>query len=119
MTSRSVWQRPAAFIRTKTSRGLGAPAVTVSTVIGVRGACSTAARNLRVTMTLADWCSLSARWGEREGPIAERWEGEVGVLERLWNPPPHPGLLRPRGRRRSFLRTCALLNADYTGRSPS
>ena len=33
--------------------------------------------------------SLSAHWGEREGPSAQRWEGEVGACERLWNPPPH------------------------------
>src|SRR5580704_15157058 len=107
MTSRSVWHSPAARIRTSTSVGLSGPAVTVSTVNGVRGARSTAARNLRVTMTLADWCFLSARWGEREGPIAERWEGEVGVLERLWNPPPHPGLLRPGAEKEfsTYLRT--------------
>ena len=33
--------------------------------------------------------SLSAHWGEREGSGAKRWEGEVGTLGRLWNPPPH------------------------------
>ena len=32
--------------------------------------------------------SLSAHWGERV-PGATRWAGEVGTLERLWNPPPH------------------------------
>ena len=35
--------------------------------------------------------------GEREGPIAERWEGEVGAGAALWNPPPHPALSAPRG----------------------
>jgi very-short-patch-repair endonuclease len=32
---------------------------------------------------------LSAHWGEREGPGAERREGEVGMLQSHWNPPPH------------------------------
>src|SRR5438270_2401511 len=34
--------------------------------------------------------------GEREGPVAQRWEGEVGGAA---DPPPHPDPLRPRGRR--------------------
>jgi hypothetical protein len=43
--------------------------------------------------------SLSARLrGEREGPIAERWEGEVGCRRALWNPPPPPGTARRAGR---------------------
>jgi uncharacterized protein len=39
--------------------------------------------------------------GEREGPGAQRWEGEVGTRRAHWNPPPHPDPLRPRGRRGS------------------
>src|SRR5277367_4996896 len=45
--------------------------------------------------------------GEREGPVAREpsahgldpwgWEGEVGLEEALWNPPPHPTLSAPRG----------------------
>src|SRR5581483_5535542 len=39
---------------------------------------------------------LSAHWGERKGPIAQRWEGEVGALRRRTFPP-HPGPLPPMG----------------------
>jgi len=42
---------------------------------------------------------LSTHWGEREGPGAERWEGEVGMRERLWNPPPHLTSPPPRAER--------------------
>src|SRR5205085_3283920 len=45
--------------------------------------------------------------GGREGPIAKRWEGEVGVSRALWSPPPHPGPLRPQGRRGSGPRNLA------------
>jgi hypothetical protein len=45
--------------------------------------------------------SLSAHWGEREGPSAERWEGEVERRERLWNPPPHLTSPPPNGPRRA------------------
>jgi hypothetical protein len=38
---------------------------------------------------------LSAHWGEREGPVAQRWEGEVGV--RRWFPHLTPTLSAPRG----------------------
>src|SRR5580658_6266514 len=46
---------------------------------------------------------LSAHWGEREGPSARRWEGEVGMPRYLWNPPPRlasppPGAERKSGR---------------------
>src|ERR1043165_1662756 len=44
MTSRSVWQSPAAFMRTSTSLCLSPSAITVSTFSGVCGACKTAAR---------------------------------------------------------------------------
>ena len=40
--------------------------------------------------------------GEREGPVAKRWEGEVGRGEALWNPPPHPDPRRPRGAEREI-----------------
>ena len=40
-----------------------------------------------------------AHWGEREGSASQAREGEVGILGRLWNPPPHPGPLRPQGQR--------------------
>ena len=42
--------------------------------------------------------------GEREAG-AKRRQGEVGLRRRLWNPSPHPSLLRPRGRRRSLDRS--------------
>src|SRR5579862_5163990 len=44
MTSRSVWQSPAALIRTKTSLGPSPSLATGSTVIGAPIPCSTAAR---------------------------------------------------------------------------
>src|SRR5205085_1235449 len=40
---------------------------------------------------------------EREGPVAQRREGEVGHRESTVLPPPHPNPLRPQGRRGSFL----------------
>src|SRR5260370_33007407 len=36
-------------------------------------------------------------WGEREGPIAQRWEGEVGVGKRSGIPHLTPTLSAPRG----------------------
>jgi citrate lyase subunit beta/citryl-CoA lyase len=56
---------------------------------------------------------LSAQWGEREGPGAERWEGEVGALERPWNPPPHPASPPP-GAERRF---CSQIERDQMIRS--
>jgi len=44
ITSRSVWQSPAARTRTSTSVGFRGVAMTVSTTIGVLGVCKTAAR---------------------------------------------------------------------------
>ena len=41
--------------------------------------------------------ALSALRGEREGPSAERWEGEVGVAERSGIPHLTPTLSAPRG----------------------
>jgi len=49
--------------------------------------------------------------GEREGPTAQRWEGEVGrAAGRSFGfPPPHPSPLRPHGRRGGYsdLEICA------------
>jgi hypothetical protein len=43
--------------------------------------------------------SLSALWGEREGPIARRWEGEVGDRDGNRSGIPYltPALSAPRG----------------------
>ena len=35
---------------------------------------------------------LSAQWGEKEGPIAQRWEGEVGIRKRPMIPHLTPAL---------------------------
>src|SRR5205814_7070285 len=47
------------------------------------------------------WCApskpLSACKGERERPIAQRWEVRWALVQTLWNPSPHPDPLRPRG----------------------
>jgi hypothetical protein len=47
---------------------------------------------------------LSAHWGEREGPVAQRWEGEVGLFKGLCNPPPHLTSPPPGAERDFFLR---------------
>ncbi len=53
---------------------------------------------------------LSALQGEREGPIAQRWEGEVGVGKRSGIRPLTP-TLSPDGRRAGLHATVALGNA--------
>jgi hypothetical protein len=50
-------------------------------------------------------------FGEREGPVAQQWEGEVDMRGSFWDPPPHPGPLRPRGRRGWCLLGLALMIA--------
>src|SRR6266851_8531771 len=42
--------------------------------------------------------------GEREGPVAQRWEGEVGLDERSGIPHLTPALSAPEGRRGSSCR---------------
>src|SRR5205814_632695 len=41
--------------------------------------------------------------GRGRGPSRRRREGEVGSGQALWNPPTHPGPLRPQGRRGSLV----------------
>ena len=40
---------------------------------------------------------LSAQWGEREGPVAQRWEGELGIRKRPAIPHLTPALPAPGG----------------------
>jgi aminoglycoside phosphotransferase (APT) family kinase protein len=56
---------------------------------------------------LAEFYSLSAHWGEREGPGAERWEGEVGMLRPLLESPTSPSLSAPRGGEGGLMRRFA------------
>src|SRR5262249_22388261 len=60
ITSRSVWQSPAALTRTSTSALPGAAALTRSITSGAPAACSTAASYCRFMAALTNW-NLSSR----------------------------------------------------------
>src|SRR5579864_671451 len=74
MTSRSVWQSPAALIRTTTSVGLTRPPPMFSIFSGVRGACSTAARISKLMTALPSRhceepkATRQSRWKCAPGP---------------------------------------------------
>ena len=55
--------------------------------------------------------------GEREGPVAERREGEVGCTSARWNRPPHPDPLRPRERRGRRTAICGSIHPESRTRS--
>src|SRR5258708_35931628 len=71
MTSRSVWQSPAALIRTSTSPPRSPPATTFSIVIGAPTSCSTAARYSMVIGVFL-WPSFSRRPVQRRGAPRRR-----------------------------------------------
>ena len=67
------------------------------------GASPTVFTQFRVSCRRSGNLPLSARlWGEREGPVAKRWEGEVGCRQVLGKSPTSPCLFAPGGGEENF-----------------